>query len=406
MLLLGIETSCDETAAAVVEDGQVVRSNVIASQDDLHAEYAGVVPEIASRAHAERILPVVRRAVADAGVSLADLDAIAVGHRPGLIGSLLVGVSAAKALAWALEKPLVGVDHVHAHMYAGWLEDSEHRTANSEQAGEKVQSSKFKVQSEPGAHLLSPQSSVLTPDPQHAAGTSAVAEPSTQHDAFPALGLVVSGGHTAMYRCESPIEVKRLGGTIDDAMGEAFDKAATILGLPYPGGPNLDRLAQTAGANDRAHDFPISLRRRDSLDFSFSGLKTSLLYAVRGKPLPGGKFERDHTALSKRDKVDLAASFHRAAVEAVKYKLERAYTAGSRDNVNYRTLVVGGGVTSNSRLRRELVEFARTHSMTPRLPALRYCVDNAAMIAGLGYHLLRAGRTSGLDLEAVPTTAA
>ncbi len=362
MLLLGIETSCDETAAAVVEDGRVVRSNVIASQDDLHAEYAGVVPEIASRAHAERILPVVRRAIADAGVTLAGLDAVAVGHRPGLIGSLLVGVSAAKALAWSLRKPLVGVDHVHAHLYAGWLEENA---------------------------------------PANGQPLAANSLPS----AFPALGLVVSGGHTAMYRCTSPVDVRRLGGTIDDAMGEAFDKGATILGLPYPGGPNLDRLARTPGADDRAHDFPISLRRRDSLDFSFSGLKTSLLYAVRGKPLPGGQFERDHTWLSEASRADLAASFQRAAVAAVIYKLERACVAGLPDMVNYRTLVVGGGVAANSRLRRELVEFTRTHAMALRLPAPRFCVDNAAMIAGLGYHLLRAGRTSGLDLEAVPTTA-
>ena len=364
MLTLGIETSCDETAAAVVEDGRIVRSNVVASQDDLHAEYAGVVPEIASRAHVERILPVVRRAVADAGVKLADMDAIAVGHRPGLIGSLLVGVAAAKALAWSLGKPLVGVDHVHAHLYAGWLEEPE----------EKAQSSKFKVQMEP--------------------------------EAFPALGLVVSGGHTTMYRCSSSIDLTRLGGTIDDALGEAFDKAATILGLPYPGGPNLDRLAQTPGADDRAHDFPISLRRRDSLDFSFSGLKTALLYQVRGKPLPGGQFERDHTWLSDASRADLAASFQRAAVDAVLYKLERAHLAGFPATVNYRTLLVGGGVTANSRLRRELTDFARTHGhMSLRLPAPRLCVDNAAMIAGIGYPLLRAGRTSDLNLAAVPTTA-
>lgn len=358
MLVLGIETSCDETAAAVVRDGVAVLSNVIASQDDLHAEYRGVVPEIASRAHAERIVPVVRRAVADAGVALDDLDAVAVGHRPGLIGSLLVGVAAAKALAWALGKPLVGVDHVHAHLYAGLLDPS---------------------------------------------------EPRDDASVFPALGLVVSGGHTAMYRCRSPIDLERLGGTIDDAMGEAFDKAAAILGLPYPGGPNLDRLAQRPGADDGAHEFPVSRLGSRSLDFSFSGLKTSLLYAVRGRPLPGGQFERDHSWLGEASRADLAASFQAAAVQAVILKLQRAldHLAAGRGDADgpTRSLLAGGGVTANSRLRRELSAFAADRGLVLRLPAPRYCVDNAAMIAGLGSRLARAGRTSGLDLRAVPTSA-
>lgn len=358
MLVLGIETSCDETAAAVVRDGARVLSNVIASQDDLHAEYRGVVPEIASRAHAERIVPVVRRAVADAGVSLDDLDAIAVGHRPGLIGSLLVGVAAAKALAWALGRPLVGVDHVHAHLYAGLLD--------------------------PG-------------------------EPADDAAVFPALGLVVSGGHTAMYLCRSPIDLVRIGGTIDDAMGEAFDKAAAILGLPYPGGPNLDRLARQPGADERAHDFPVSRLGSESLDFSFSGLKTSLLYAVRGRPLPGGQFERDHSWLSDASRADFAAAFQAAAVRAVILKLERAHdhlAAGRGNDAGpIRSLLVGGGVTANSRLRRDLASFADARHLNLRLPAPRSCVDNAAMIAGLGTRLARAGRTSGLDLRAVPTTA-
>jgi N6-L-threonylcarbamoyladenine synthase len=351
MLLLGLESSCDETAAAVVEDGRRVRSSAVASQHDLHAEYGGVVPELASRAHAERILPIVRTALNEAGLRLDQIDAIAVGHRPGLIGSLLVGVAAAKALAWALGKPLVGVDHIHAHLYTGLLDDS----------------------SEPGPDEL-----------------------------FPALGLVVSGGHTALYRCDSPIDIRRLGSTIDDAMGEAFDKGATILGLPYPGGPSLDRLAQRPDADDRAHEFPVSRLGPDSLDFSFSGLKTSLLYAVRGKPLAGGRFERDSSWLGDASRADFAASFQRAAVKAVMVKLERALGAVG----SCRALLAGGGVTANSRLRRELAGFATGHSLTLRLPAMRYCVDNAAMIAGLGFHLLAAGRSSGLDLRAVPTTSA
>jgi len=370
VLILGIESSCDETAAAVVADGRRVLSSAIASQHDLHAEYGGVVPELASRAHAERILPIVRTALAEAGVGLGEIDAIAVGHRPGLIGSLLVGVAAAKALAWATGRPLVGVDHVQAHLYAGVLGERDGGTEARRHGG---------------------------------------GEESHDFGVFPALGLVVSGGHTAMYRCESAVDVVRLGATIDDAMGEAFDKAAMILGLGYPGGPNLDQLASQAGADDRAHEFPVSRLGRESLDFSFSGLKTSLLYAVRGLPAPGGVFERDHTWLSDAGRADFAASFQRAAVKAAIVKLERALEAMERGAEagcgRVRSLLVGGGVTSNSRLRRELGEFAAKHTLELRLPAMAYCVDNAAMIAGLGFELLRAGRVSGLDLAAQPTTA-
>jgi N6-L-threonylcarbamoyladenine synthase len=380
MLLLGIETSCDETAAAVVRDGRGVLSSVVASQDDLHAEYRGVVPEIASRAHAERVLPVVRKALADAGAALDDIDAVAVGHRPGLIGSLLVGVAAAKALAWSLGKPLVAVDHVHAHLYAGLL-------------------------SEPGAQATGLR--LTTEDRVLALGAL-----------FPALGLVVSGGHTALYRCESPVEITRLGSTIDDAMGEAYDKAATILGLPYPGGPNLDRLA--ARGDDRAHDFPISRLDRGSLNFSFSGLKTAMLYAVRGVPGPGGLYPREHTALSEQAKADLAASFQRAAVAAVTIKLDRALASPERergDSVprkanpvahapgSLKSHRVGGGVNANLRLRGELAALCARHGLELRLPPMQWCVDNAAMIAGLGHHLLLAGRAAALDLVAVPTTA-
>jgi tRNA N6-adenosine threonylcarbamoyltransferase len=350
MLILGIESSCDETAAAVVRDGRRVLANVIASQHDLHAEYGGVVPELASRAHAERILPVVRSALGEAGVRLSEIDAVAVGHRPGLIGSLLVGVAAAKALAWSLGKPLIGVDHVHAHLWGGML----------------------------------------------AVGSDLPPAPA----AFPALGLVVSGGHTSMYHCDSPVALRRLGGTIDDAMGEAFDKAAVILGLPYPGGPSLDRLAQHPGADDGAVEFPVSRLGRESLDFSFSGLKTSLLYAVRGRPLPGGQFERDHTWLSEVSRADFAASFQRAAVKAIIVKLTRAC-----ERVECRSLLAGGGVTANSRLRRELAEFAAAHDLALHLPAMEFCIDNAAMIAGLGHELLEAGQVSALDLRSEPTTA-
>ncbi|MDX2117702.1 MAG: tRNA (adenosine(37)-N6)-threonylcarbamoyltransferase complex transferase subunit TsaD [Planctomycetota bacterium] len=348
MLILGIETSCDETAAAIVEDGLRVRSSVVASQHEIHAEYAGVVPELASRAHSERILPVVRRAIDDAGVTYADLGAIAVGHRPGLIGALLVGVSAAKSLAWSLGVPLVGVDHVHAHLYAGAMN---------------------------------------RPEPVR----------------FPAIGLVVSGGHTSLYVLDDWLNVRRLGATIDDAMGEAFDKAATILGLPHPGGPNLDRLARSAGANDRAVDLPVSRLGTDSLDFSFSGLKTALLYATRGVP-QGREDTPKPPPLTDERKRDLAASFQRAAVGAVLMKLDRATEHLAQRGVRVFTLLTGGGVTANSRLRGEVEAWTKKRGLSLSLPPMEYCVDNAAMIAGLAHELHAAGRVSGLDLRAVPTT--
>ncbi len=354
MLVLGLESSCDETAASVVEDGRRVRSNVIASQHDLHAQYGGVVPEIASRAHVERLIPVLRGALTEAGVSLRDVGAIAVGNRPGLIGSLLVGVSAAKALAWSLGVPIVGVDHVQAHLYAPLLEANE--------ADEAV-------------------------------GAGEVDE------LFPALGLVVSGGHTAMYACDSPLELRRIGSTIDDAIGEAYDKVAAMLGLGHPGGPRIDALA-TSG-DDRAFDLPISRLAPDSLDFSYSGLKTAALYALRGYP----GMENPPAPPDSRRRADLAASFQRAAVGAVTLKLGRAIERMRAEGVMARSLIVGGGVSANTRLRREVAALARKHSLALRLPALGYCLDNAAMIAGLGYRKLRAGRADDLTLQAIPTTA-
>ena len=324
-LILGFETSCDETAAAVVGAGTRVYSNVIATQHELHRRYRGVVPEIASRAHLQRIVPVAREALRDAGVRFDDLDAIAVGHRPGLIGSLLVGTSAAKALAWSLGLRVIGVDHIVAHLHACFLGD----------------------------------------DPT---------EPWP-----PALGLVVSGGHTSLLRVGGPLDVQVLGRTIDDAAGEAYDKAAVILGLEYPGGPALDTLANEG--DDRAHDFPVAMLARDSLDFSFSGLKTSLLYAVRGTRL-----QRDASALTSTERADFAASFQRAAVTAIIAKVTRAL-----ERLDVGTLLVGGGVSANSRLRAELVDLARDHQIDLRLPAPEYCVDNGAMIAGLAAARYAAG---------------
>lgn len=365
-LILGIETSCDETAAAVVAldpvqpaPGAIVLSSVIASQHDLHAEYKGVVPEIASRAHAERILPIVRRALVDSDARLADLSAVAVGNRPGLIGSLLVGVAAAKALAWSLDLPVIGVDHVQSHLIAG----------------------------------------AIAPEP-------------TTPVAFPAIGLVVSGGHTSLYRCESFTRITRIGATIDDAIGEAYDKVASILGLPFPGGPNLDRLAREGGGIAHAPDregFPIARIAPGSLDFSFSGLKTAALYAFKGVP------EDDRTRAKRQSRgepapaptmsaADVAATFQEAAVRTITLKLERALDQLG----DVRTVLVGGGVSANSLLRERLTALAADRGLDLRLPRMEYCLDNAAMIAALGAVMLaeRDWRGDPLTMTAAPTTAA
>ena len=340
-LILGLESSCDETAAAVVSGGVRVLSNVIATQHELHERYAGVVPEIASRAHIERIMPVIEEALRQAEVAFGDLDAIAVGHRPGLIGSLLVGVSSAKALAWSLTLPLIGIDHIHAHLHAGLLD------------------------AEPVDH--------------------------------PALGLVVSGGHTSLFLVHGPLDVERLGRTIDDAVGEAYDKAANILQLGYPGGPAIDALAQRG--DERAHDLPISMLGKDSLDFSFSGLKTALLYAVCGTPVGRGSdahLERDASQLSEKEKADFAASFQRAAIGAVMKKVQRALDR----HPDVRALLVGGGVAANTRLRAELTMLAHERELDLRLPHMEYCLDNAAMIAGLAALRCERGEYDDLTLSA------
>jgi N6-L-threonylcarbamoyladenine synthase len=338
--ILGIESTCDETAASVVVDGYDVRSNVVASQAELHAKYRGVVPEIASRAHIENILPVLREALSSAGVTIDQVDAVAVAHRPGLIGSLLIGVTAAKTLAWAAGKPLVGVDHVHAHLYSVMLEKNE-------------------------------------PPP------------------LPAVGLVVSGGHTAIYRVGSWLDVELIGTTIDDAVGEAYDKVAAILGLGYPGGPVIDRLAKGATAKAATPDgvtFPRTLLGRDSLDFSFSGLKTAVLYHVRGVPGRGESVKASAPQLSNDRIAAISAAFQDACCDVILEKLRRAIR-----RVGARSVVVGGGVSANSGLRERLKQLP----VPAFVPPLRYCTDNAAMSAGLADVYYREGRCSALDLDAV-----
>ena len=329
--ILGIESTCDETAAAVVVDGYQVCSNVVASQVELHAKYRGVVPEIASRAHIQNILPVLREALEQAQRPLEQVDAIAVANRPGLIGSLLIGVTAAKALALAVGKPLIGVDHVHAHLYSVMLERN------------------------------------VVP-------------------AMPAVGLVVSGGHTALYDLKSLTEVALIGWTIDDAVGEAYDKVAAILGLGYPGGPVIDGLA--ARGNAEAIRFPRTLLGRESLDFSFSGLKTAVLYHVRGYQ---GR-QRSVEALSPQEVADIAASFQAACIEVIVRKVRRAVA-----RTGGKSVVIGGGVSANLGLRQAFTQL----ELPVHFPAPAYCTDNAAMTAGLAQQHFQSAQFAGLDLDAI-----
>jgi N6-L-threonylcarbamoyladenine synthase len=350
MLILGIESTCDETGASIVADGRIVRSNVVASQVELHAKYRGVVPEIASRAHIENLLPVLKEAMDQAGCGLADLDAVAVAHRPGLIGSLLIGVTAAKSLAWSLGKPLIGVDHVHAHLYSVMLQEE------SDGATER-RSDEGKMQ-------------------------PAVA--------FPAVGLVCSGGHTALYHLKDWLDVTMIGTTIDDAVGEAYDKVSALVGLGYPGGPIIDRLAR--GGDPRAIPFPRSLMGRDSLDFSFSGLKTAVLYHVHGVPTKDSRPPATPPKLDEKHLADIAASFQAACVDVIVKKLQRAV-----QKTRAKCVIVGGGVSANRGLRAALADFA----IPVFFPPLQYCTDNAAMSAGLAHLYLTEGRTSPLDLDAI-----
>lgn len=372
-LILGIESSCDETAASVVQEGRIVRSNVIASQNDLHERYGGVVPEIASRAHVERIVPVIDQSLTQAGVTLADLDAIAVGNRPGLIGSLLVGVSAAKSLAWSLSKPLIGIDHVQAHLYAAMLAPADQ-----------------------------PAGSPLD-------GLS-------ERDIFPAIGLVVSGGHTSLYRMDSPLKMSLLGRTIDDAVGEAYDKAAAILKIGFPGGPKLDKLAQGYESQPTENPWgkrsesklPMTLLDKESLDFSYSGLKTALLYQVRGFPQGRGAtshFTRSAEDWSQAQKAQLASEFQQAAIGTIRIKLQRAIDRLAASGMKARSLLVGGGVSANSLLRKEVQALGQANGLQVGIPRMAYCLDNAAMIAGLAEVHFRLGRFDDLSLSAIATTS-
>ena len=323
-VVLAIETSCDETAAAVVMGGTDVVSSVVSSQIDLHARFGGVVPEIASRAHLDLLGPIVREALDRAGIEARRVDAVAATMGPGLVGALLVGVSAAKALAFAWDVPFVGVNHLEAHLYAGLLDD-----------------------------------------------------PSLE---FPMVFLLVSGGHTMLVEMSDHGKYRLLGRTIDDAAGEAFDKVARFLDLGYPGGPIVDRLA-TEG-DPHAIDFPRAMLN-DGLDFSFSGLKTSVMNHVRKNP--------------SVSTADVAASFQAAVVDVLLTKAARA-----ADAVGATALVLGGGVAANSELRRRFTEMCESSGRRGLLPSREMCTDNAAMIGAAAWYRLRDHGPMGLDTGAHP----
>jgi N6-L-threonylcarbamoyladenine synthase len=335
--ILGIETSCDETAAAVVSDGSHVASNVVHSQTALHERFRGVVPEVASRSHTQRILPIVEQALELAGVRADELAAVAVTHRPGMIGCLLVGLSAAKTLCQLFDLPLLGCDHVQAHIHAALL-----------------------------------------------------AEPTMP---LPALALVASGGHTSLWLLHAPLQTERLGTTRDDAAGEAFDKGAALLGLTYPGGPAIEAAAP---GGDRAALLLPRAQLGDSLDFSFSGLKTSLLYHLRGSGVV-----RPAPTLSPERVRDLAASYQEAIVDVLVGKLSRAAR-----RFPVRSLCIGGGVARNARLRERLAAEPELAGLHLSLPPLSLCSDNGAMIAYLGHLQLQAGQVATLALDAVATPQA
>jgi N6-L-threonylcarbamoyladenine synthase len=333
--ILGIETSCDETASAVVADGKVVKSSVVASQTKLHEKYGGVVPEIASRAHIEKIYPVIQEAMEQANVSRDEIDAVAIANQPGLTIALLVGVTAAKTLSFAWDKPLIAINHLHAHLQSA---------------------------------IMSQESLEL-----------------------PAAALIVSGGHTSLYDYHSPLEPELLASTIDDAAGEAFDKVASILKLPYPGGPSIEKAA--ADGNPKAIDFPRSMLGRNSLDFSFSGIKTAVLYYCRGKDM---KSENKVDSMSRQQISDIAASFQAAVVDVLVKKTKRA-----AKKIRAKTILLGGGVAANSSLRTALQNMCESSSPPIKLLVApkQYCTDNAVMVASLAYYKFKAGLFADLTLE-------
>ncbi len=326
MLVLGIETSCDDTAAAVLEDGRKVRANLISSQDEIHSPYGGVVPELASRQHVRHILPIIDGALKHAGVGVTEIGGIAVTRGPGLVGSLLVGLSVAKGIAYRWGIPCVGVNHLEAHLLAIFLE---------------------------------------------------------RELSFPYLSLLASGGHTLLYVVRNFGDYRYLGGTRDDAAGEAFDKVAKMMGLGYPGGRTIDRLAESG--NPAAIRFPRARLKKESYDFSFSGLKTAVWHYLEA-------LSDDRQAARQ---ADIAASFQEAAVDMLVQPTLRA----ARE-LDVRRIVLAGGVAANSRLRQKMTQAGEAEGSQVYFPSLALCTDNGAMIALAGHHALKSGREDDIRLNA------
>jgi N6-L-threonylcarbamoyladenine synthase len=340
MKFLAIETSCDETSAAVVRDGSEVLSNVISSQIEFHKKYGGIVPELAARKHIEVISPVIKEAMERAGVAFKELDAVAVTHGPGLVGSLIVGLCAAKAIAWSLKIPLIGVNHLEGHIYANFLSSQ------------------------------SPSPS--TPSPQ-----------------FPFVCLLVSGGHTTIILVEGHGKYRTLGRTRDDAAGEAFDKVARFLGIGYPGGPIIDKLAKEGDAKAVRFTRPML---EGSYDFSFSGIKTAVVNYVNRdqETVPIG------SGFSRRFPANVCASFQQAVVDVLVEKSIRA-----AKEYRCKAIALAGGVSANSLLRSQLMARGKGEGLNVHIPPFEYCTDNAAMIGCAGYYKLQAGKLSDLTLTPV-----
>jgi N6-L-threonylcarbamoyladenine synthase len=334
MPILTIESTCDETAAAVIADDGSVLGECVATQEALHEQFRGVVPEVAARAHVERILPVIDTAIKQAGIEPGQLSAVAVADRPGLAGSLLIGLVAAKTLALAWRLPLVAVNHVHAHLYACQL--------------------------------------------------------ASDKPVYPCIGLVISGGHTSLYRCQSPLELEYLGGTIDDAAGEAFDKVAAMLQLGFPGGPAVSRLA--AEGDREAYSFPRSMLKEEGFDFSFSGLKTAVRYAIVGP----GQQDFSKVDVPAQTKADLCASFETAVVDVLVTKSERAIRKFGSER-----LIVGGGVAANPYLRKRLASSADRHHFELKIAPMKLCTDNAVMGA-IALEKIKRGEFASLELDITP----